>query len=308
MSPLKSWDGVRADGKEKEKWILVNVQDSNIFDCQVLNRDIWKNPQIRDTVKENFIFKQFTKDDPQAANYIRYYFHAVHSSDAYPHVAIVDPRTGEQVKVWSGTPVPTAREFLDQLHEFLDRYSLKANSRNPVATRKPEKKKIDVDKMTEEQMLEMALQNSLEGSKPGPKDDDPDVLTRDQAQQQGDVSMSDPNADTAAPTGSDQNGSTSVSPFAQISSSSPHEEPEPDTPNTTRIQFRHPGGRIIRRFGLQDQVRRIYEWLKAAPLEGKQEQAFELIFMGKNLVEAIDMTIEQAGLRNGSVMVEYVEG
>lgn len=28
-------------GKEDQKWILVDVQDPSIFDCQVLNRGIW---------------------------------------------------------------------------------------------------------------------------------------------------------------------------------------------------------------------------------------------------------------------------
>ncbi len=70
--------------------------------------------------------------------YLQYYFQGSDVSDNYPHIAIVDPRTGEQVKVWSGAPVIKAPDFLMQLHEFLDRYSLKQNARNPVAKRKPE--------------------------------------------------------------------------------------------------------------------------------------------------------------------------
>lgn len=307
MSNLKTWDGMRAEGKELEKWILINIQDPNIFDCQVLNRDIWKDKQIQDTVREHFIFKQFTKTDPQAHDYVRFYFQAVDSQDAYPHIAIVDPRTGEQVKCWSGTPAPKPGEFLEQLHEFLDRYSLKANKRNPVANRKPERKKSkDVGQMTEEEMLEMALQNSLEPSS-GPKEDDPDSLTRvdgkgkakegqDLATEPDDVAMS--------------NGGEVVatSPFAQISASSPHEEPAADVPNTTRIQFRHPGGRVIRRFSLEDRVLRIYEWLKSSPLEGHEGQEFELFYMNKNLLDVVDQTIEAAGLKNGSIMIEFESG
>lgn len=94
MSPARTWEAVRASGKEEEKWILINIQDPNIFDCQVLNRDIWKDAQIQATVREHFIFKQYTKSDPQAAQYVRFYFQSVDSEDAYPHIAIVDPRTG----------------------------------------------------------------------------------------------------------------------------------------------------------------------------------------------------------------------
>ncbi|KAI4749877.1 hypothetical protein E4T45_14810, partial [Aureobasidium sp. EXF-8846] len=60
ISPL-SFQDARDEGKEDEKWIIINVQDPSIFDCQVLNRDIWKNSQIKETVQENFIFLQYSK-------------------------------------------------------------------------------------------------------------------------------------------------------------------------------------------------------------------------------------------------------
>lgn len=310
MSRL-SWDEARKQGKAMEKWILVNIQDAAIFDCQVLNRDIWKNTGIMDTVRENFIFMQYAKDDPQGSPYIQYYFQNRDSHDAYPHIAIVDPRTGEQVKVWSGVPAPKAIDFLMQLHEFLDRYSLNAAAKNPVARRKPEaKKETQVEKMTEDQMLEMALQNSLVGTEAS-RDMDPDDLTRSTGNVgqspvglEEDTEMSD-TAETARATESLL--TKSPSPYALISSSHPHAEPPPDASTTTRIQFRHPTGRVVRRFALSDPVRRIFEWLKASPLEGKEGVEFELIYLQKNLFEALEDTIEQAGLKNGTVMVEFLE-
>ncbi len=59
------WVEARDEGKDTQKWLLVNVQDPSIFDCQVLNRDIWKNRQIRDTINEHFIFLQYNKGDPR---------------------------------------------------------------------------------------------------------------------------------------------------------------------------------------------------------------------------------------------------
>lgn len=305
MSPL-GWDEARDEGKAEQKWLLVNVQDPAIFDCQVLNRDIWKHDQIKDTVKENFIFLQYNKDDVSGQNYINYYFHERDNQAAYPHIAIVDPRTGEQVKVCaSGPPVPKPMEFLMLLHEFLDRYSLDANARNPVAQRKPETKSRDVHRMTEEEMLEMALQNSLanEGEE-APRAEDPDDLTK-AMEGKGKGRAEDVEMQESA------TASHSDSVFAQISSENPHTEPDSDPKTTTRIQFRHSNGRDIRRFAVIDPVRRIYEWLKASPLkgfEGKEGVEFELSFMGKNLIDLVDQSIEQAGLKNGTVMVEYVEG
>ena len=64
---------------------------------------------------------------------------------------------------------------------------------------------------------------------------------------------------------------------------------------------------MIRRFELSDPVSRIFEWLKAEPLEGKAGSNFELVSMGKNLLDSAGTTIEQAGLKNGTVMIEFVE-
>jgi hypothetical protein len=302
------WDDARDKGKEEGKWILVNVQDPSIFDCQQLNRDIWKHDGIKEVVKENFVFMQYSKDDPRGNQYIQYYFPLKDSDAAYPHIAIVDPRTGEQVKVWSGPPVPNPTDFLMQLVEFLDRYSLDVTKKNPVAKRKPEKpKSVDVDRLTEEEMLDLALQNSLANSgATGPKEHDPDDLTKSF----GDVSKGkgkevDGTVDSEATNGH-ASASSTVSPFSQIISSNPHTEPEPG-PNVTRIQFRHSNGRIVRRFRVDDTVRRIYEWLKAEPLEGKEGVVFDLKGMGRDLIDYLDETIEDAGLQNGTVMVEFIE-
>jgi len=303
----------RDEGKETQKWILVNVQDPSIFDCQVLNRDIWKNESIRETVKEHFIFLQYNKDDPRGQEYVNYYF-SMHrdNEDSYPHIAIVDPRTGEQVKTWSGSPGPKPSDFLMDLHEFLDRYSLNMQSKNPVQTQRKERKK-DVGQMSEEEMLEMAMQNSLANGGTKERDEDPDALTK-KAEANGQGSASVPAAlDTAdmgptAPNGSTTPATNADTPFGRISSTSPHEEPtSADPKETTRIQFRYSGGRIVRRFALTDPVSRIYEWLKAAPFEGKEDKSFELISMGKNLIEMLDVPIADASLKNGTVMVEFID-
>lgn len=297
-----SWDDARTLGKEDKKWIMVNLQDMNDFNCQALNRDIWKDEDVQDMVKEHFLFLQYDKDYPDAEEYITFYFpnQGHENLDNYPHVSIIDPRTGEQVKVWSGRPFPSAPDFRAELAEFLDRYSLEANSKNPVAqtnARKPQT--VDVDRMTEEEMLEMALKNSLAGagsstgSSSTPNMHDPDALTKPGAEEKG----KEPELPAAQ------------SAFSQISSTSPQTEPENNPATTTRIQFRHPTGRVIRRFNLQDPVRRIYEWLKAEPLEGKEGVEFELKKMpqGQDLIDSLDETIQENGLKQGTVMIEFID-
>ncbi|KAL4930721.1 DNA-protein crosslink repair co-factor UBX5 [Aspergillus undulatus] len=303
------WDLAREEGREHEKWLLVNIQDPSIFDCQVLNRDLWKNAGVKETIQEHFIFLQYTKDDPRAAPYIQYYFQASDVSDNYPNIAIVDPRTGEQMKIWSGPPVMKAADFLMQLHEFLDRYSLKHNVRNPVAKRKPETKEKSIDAMTEEEMMELAMKNSLGAEAAQTKKmEDPDDLTRSfgdikgkgKAIDEEDIDMDETDHGGAA--------TAEVSAFSSIAADRPHTEPAADPATTTRIQFRHPTGRIIRRFALADPVRRIYEWLKAEPaLPDKAGVEFELNAMGRNLIDVLDETVEAAGLKNGTVMIGFIE-
>ena len=301
------WEEARDEGKEDKKWLLVNIQDGSIFDCQALNRDLWKNDGVVDTVKENFIFLQYSKDDPRAGPYTQYYFQNYDNPDSYPHVAIVDPRTGEQVKVWS-RKVPPPSEFLMQLHEFLDRYSLDNTARNPVAKRKSEsKKEKSVDEMSEEEMMERALQASMatktDELKP-PNAEDPDDLTRSV----GDVRNAPrPASDNSDAMSIHENGAAKeLTPFSQIPSDHPHIEPAQGE-GITRVQIRHPAGRVVRRFAQDDSVQRIYEFLKAEPLEGKEGVGFELVSMGKNLMESRTETIEAAGLKNGTVMVEFVD-
>lgn len=301
------WDVAREEGKDNEKWLLVNIQDSSIFDCQVLNRDLWKDKSVQETLKEHFLFLQFSKDDPRASPYLQYYFQASDVSDNYPHIAIVDPRTGEQMKVWSGPPVLKPAEFLMQLHEFLDRYSLNHNVRNPVAKRKSEKREKDVGAMTEEEMLEVAMRNSLgEGQPSGKTLEDPDELTRSTEDFKGKARAID--EDEAMGGVEPEEGPAETSLFSSILSNQPHTEPEADPATTTRIQFRHPSGRVIRRFALSDPVQRIYEWLKAdPPLEDKVGVEFELNAMGRNLIDYLATSIEDAGLKNGTVMIGFLE-
>jgi len=308
------WDNAREEGREQKKWLLVNIQNGNVFDCQALNRDLWKDPSIVETVRENFLFLQYDQADVRAEQYLNYYFQDHENYDLYPHIAIVDPRTGEQVKVWSReTPKPP--EFLMQLHEFLDRYSLNNNARNPVAKRKPEaKKERDIYQMTEEEQLQAAMQASLDTQGREGKSlkiDDPDDLTRSigdlTGEGKGKAAVSNDQEDAMPiPEGVGQASGSLESPFSSIRSDRPHVEPAPG-PGVTRIQFRHSAGRVIRRFNVSDPVLRIYEWLKAEPLEGKEGVAFELVAVGKNLMDLTEATIEQAGLKNGTVMIEFLE-
>jgi len=322
------FDEARDQAKEVKKWILVNIQDTSIFDCQVLNRDIWKAKEVRDTIKENFIFLQYDKTGIDGQKYVRLYFpHAIDAPptsalNPFPIIAIVDPRTGEQVKVWTEIPKKPL-EFVMQLHEFLDRYSLDNSVKNPVQNPNQTSRKLDVGHMTEDEMLEEAMMRSLNnGEEIAGVHHDPDELTREHDKDKGkgkqpeEVNLiefdDDDMPSSSAPAGK--------SPFQTISKTNHHVEPPMGSPGITRIQFRlADGSRVVRRFALGDKVSRLYEWIKADLLpeqaaksgeevvEATSDKQFELVSMGKNLIDRLDSTLEEAQLKMGTVMIELVD-
>ena len=80
---------------------MVNVQCSQEFSCQVLNRDVWSNPAVKELVSEHFLFWQVYNTSRDGERYIQFY--PVHT---YPYISIIDPRTGELVQSWNNIQDP----------------------------------------------------------------------------------------------------------------------------------------------------------------------------------------------------------
>ena len=53
-----SLDHNRQKAMSQGKWLIVNVQDPSEFQCQILNRDLWKDKEVQDFVRKNFVFIQ----------------------------------------------------------------------------------------------------------------------------------------------------------------------------------------------------------------------------------------------------------
>lgn len=48
----------REQAKGINRWLLVNVQDQQEFACQILNRDVWTDPQIKSIINDHFVLWQ----------------------------------------------------------------------------------------------------------------------------------------------------------------------------------------------------------------------------------------------------------
>ena len=54
----------RSEGTASCKWVLVNIQDTQEFASQVLNRDVWNNAEVKTAIRRNFIFWQVCVTHP----------------------------------------------------------------------------------------------------------------------------------------------------------------------------------------------------------------------------------------------------
>lgn len=154
-----SFDSAREVGKHQYKWLLVNIQNSKEFACQTLNRDLWSDPTVKDFVKEHFIFWQVYHDSSEGQRYIQFY-----NVSKFPHVAIIDPRTGEQLKSWPKIDHTSFRndiiEFLSE-HPSLDGSIPDANNLKKLRVKEEENAKTLYDQ-SEEAQLEAAIKASLQ--------------------------------------------------------------------------------------------------------------------------------------------------
>lgn len=303
LSPL-TWEQAMEIGVREERWMLINIQDPAIPHCNVLNRDIWNDPKVIDLVKEKFTFLQCRREEYRAREYIAFHFSVSHlSHGAYPHIAVLDPRNGEQLKLWTGY-VPKAKDFIADLREFLELYSLNPRAKNPIGTVKGGQ--IKARTATEGEAEEPWYIQSVE--QPQSFFDDLYVMPGADAPpyQKGNTPTTSPSPEI------------NVSHFEEVAFSSPimetlclslshssssHTRPGGSTATattaTTIINFRRPSGQSrTHTFSLSDPVRAMYEWLESMDVQiGKMSEAnrertrLRLSFEGRDISEALNERI-----------------
>jgi len=145
------WQSARDHAAKTNRWLLVNIQDSKEFQCQVLNRDLWSNPGVKAIIAEHFVFWQQYKESDEAERYMTFY-----TIREWPYVSIIDPRTGENMVTWSHIE---ASAFPELMTEFL---SLHPTLESP--SKEPPRKKVRSDamlEMDEEAQMAAAIKASL---------------------------------------------------------------------------------------------------------------------------------------------------
>lgn len=272
-------DTAKIEGRKEKKWILINLQDAMEFQCQVLNRDFWSSTKVKSIVKENFIFLQFHHDSPNGINYLNFY-----STDGLPHISIIDPMTGERVYKWEDGKVPEVNKWVSDVEEFLSKFSLLPNSNNPMVKHEV---KFDPDALSEEQQIELAMKQSMQG---GTSINTAIEVDESDAPEEEEVELD---------------------PFDSIQAK---EHDEPTSGDTTRVQIRFPNGkRLVHKFSLNEKVGVIYAWLKYILANHTEEYGitssnrFTLSNSSNKsvrLIDSLDLSLQDASLKNASILLE----
>ncbi|KAJ3043123.1 hypothetical protein HDV00_005738 [Rhizophlyctis rosea] len=258
------FEKAKASAREKSKWLMVTIHRADEFQSQMMNRDLFSKQEVKDVIKENFIFVLWGSESNEGQMHaVRYPF------QQYPYLAIIDPLTGERVKQWN--TVPSVTDFIVEVTDFLDgRIDAK-----PPSKKKKTKARRTVTEMSEDEQLQMALAASMGSNEPIVINDD-DVAPE---------AMAEDDFVKTAPQKPEE-----VWAYIQ-----PVKRPEP-TSDAARIQFRLPdGSRIVHKFGKTDPIRHLFEFVKSEVPQAK-ERPFDLIDIRNPLLVKIDESITDAGL------------
>ncbi|CAG8594662.1 12154_t:CDS:10 [Ambispora leptoticha] len=267
----EDFEKTRARARNENKWLMVNIQADNDFSCMGLNRDLWSNNTVKDVIRAHFYFLQFNINHPEGRRYNSFY-----PIENYPHIAIIDPRTGERLKVWNKQM--ESAEFIISVTDFLERHSLSDLSSKIKIENVREVKGIS--DMTEEEQMNAAMLESM-NNRPS-------------------ISNNGEETPIVAETESTHESPGTNTVFDTIKPVQ-REEPPVGEANVTRIQFRLPdSSKKVRRFRKSDPLLYLFQYIKS---EFVPDQPFELVFNRQQLIEKIDQTIQEAGLENASVSV-----
>eukprot|EP01113_Clastostelium_recurvatum_P022242 TRINITY_DN2649_c0_g1_i1.p1 TRINITY_DN2649_c0_g1~~TRINITY_DN2649_c0_g1_i1.p1 ORF type:complete len:493 (+),score=103.24 TRINITY_DN2649_c0_g1_i1:95-1480(+) len=288
-----TFDEVRSFARANEKWVLVNVQTPSEFDCQRLNRDTWSDSAVKSVVKENFVLWQVERIGDEGDRYARFY-----PCEILPHIAIIDPRTGERVQIWETFIEP--KTLVRYLTDFLAHNSLQTfpSPRAKDQEKAPEAKRRTIGEEAEEEELMRALEMSRqEQEKTRPltatttQDTTPPPVP-EQTRQPAPVPVPVPAPVPAAPV---------PEPTPVLPAYNP---PGPDE-ESTPIQIRLPGsgGILKQNFRPADTLANVYQYVAAAWPGGAPRFTLNSTFPRK-IFEPSDATLRDSGLLRAVLIAE----
>eukprot|EP00048_Salpingoeca_helianthica_P005264 m.86084 g.86084 ORF g.86084 m.86084 type:complete len:466 (+) comp13534_c0_seq3:28-1425(+) len=108
----------KARASQLSHWLLVSVHDPADFACQALIRDVLRDEAVVELIRNHFVFSQVQRSTPGAFDYESYY-----TIPTMPHIAVLNPFTGEQVYVFKPHEVATAESFTCAVVTFVEKFA-----------------------------------------------------------------------------------------------------------------------------------------------------------------------------------------
>jgi len=318
--------GAKNFAKDARRWLLVNIQSDNDFACHALNRDVWRNDLVENLVREGFILWQTMSHTNEGQTYITRY-----KVTGYPHLAIIDPRTGSLLwrkEGWAQVDPLTAEQFVEIASDFCSRHSFNklpmaarhaytsgvplgaavsesfsnGSGGRPAASANGNNKR-PIHELTEEEQLQAAIQASMQEDADGDEDEDGRNVEADEKLSAAAEQATDNNVAAAlSENNTTDDDESKPSAFEQeISSMDIGDEPTSGT-DVARVQIRLPNGkRLVRKFGGSRPVKIIYAFVAQQNLDA----AFELKakFPPQDLFASVDDSISSCGLNGEAIHV-----
>lgn len=117
-----SYEDVLDAGQAQNRWVLVNINRNDVFPCHSMNRDVWSDFTMQQLIAAHFLFWQ--RDEGRAGRYTQFY-----GVNNFPHIAVVDPRNHERVRVWGDNGLAVEKNVLiEQLSDFVSGNSLESDA------------------------------------------------------------------------------------------------------------------------------------------------------------------------------------
>jgi len=322
------FQGARNRAKDERKWLLVNLQADSDFACHALNRDVWRNDLVEALITSSFIFWQAMNDTGDGSTYIQRY-----SVNAFPHVAIIDPRTGRSMwkkEGWTQVDPITSEQFAQIAADFCSQHSFdKPPTAHKIGVRPNRPIKRPVESLTEQEQLEKAIRESqgLDMDMDDESDDDIDSLADTDNYPNGydsDIEVVPPPAvklksESSTPATALTSNTTSTSVPSSTQNLPPKEKTfterllelevgEEPPENGAVVQIRMPDGKkLVRKFNKNDPVKFIYAFVAQSNEEAKEGKEFELKagYPPKDLIPKVEESIQDCNLSGESISVRW---
>lgn len=110
-----NFDQVCQRASDLNKWLIVSIHNNEVFECHLLNRDLWKYSPMQQLMKTHFIFWPVLYNSIEAQQFLNWYPY----DNRNAHIAILDPTTRESKRLFIGNAIENKEIMVKYFQEFL---------------------------------------------------------------------------------------------------------------------------------------------------------------------------------------------